>query len=129
MYKLKEMMLMLCFILSGALCYAHSKTITSNEKDWVLIYIEATETTGASGSDKSSSILPTLDGHVLTVVFNENMGQVSVEVATLAGASVECLSVPTPNCVQVYIPNTGNYTITFTLSNGDVHAGEFTVTN
>ena len=129
MYKLKEMMLMLCFILSGALCHIHGKTITSNEKDWVLIYIEATETTGASGSDKSSSILPTLDGHVLTVVFNENMGQVSVLVATLAGASVECLSVPTPNCVQVYIPNAGNYTITFTLSNGDVYYGEFTVTN
>ena len=25
MYKLKEMILMLCFILSGALCYAHGE--------------------------------------------------------------------------------------------------------
>ena len=91
--------------------------------------IEATEITGASGSDRSSSILPTLDGHVLTVVFNENLGQVSVEVATSAGASVQCLSVLTPNGLQVYIPNSGTYIITFTLSNGDVYAGEFTVTD
>ena len=129
MYKLKEIILMLCFILSGALCYVHGKTITSNEKDWVLIYIEATETIGANGIDRSSSILPTLNGRVLTVVFNENMGQVSVVVATTSGATVESLSVPTPNGVQVYIPNAGNYIVTFTLSNGDVYAGEFTVTN
>ena len=120
---------MLCFILSGALCYVHGEDRTENVKgDEVPIeLIEVSSST--SGLHKGSSIIPTLNGHVLTVVFNENMGQVSVEVATLAGASVECLSVPTPNCVQVYIPNTGNYTITFTLSNGDVYAGEFTVTN
>ncbi len=41
----------------------------------------------------------------------------------------ECLSVPTPNGLQVYIPNDGNYIVTFTLSNGDVYAGEFTVTD
>ena len=123
---------MLCFILSGALCYAHDEakmTRMENKNEGHPVSIDLTETAGASGLDRSSSILPTLDGHVLSVVFNENMGQVSVEVATLAGASVECLSVPTPNCVQVYIPNAGNYTITFTLSNGDVYAGEFTVTN
>ena len=120
---------MLCFILSGALCYVHGKAITCNEKDWVLIPISITQSTVSSGSDKSSSILPTLDGHVLTVVFNENMGQVSVVVATTSGATVESLSVPTPNGVQVYIPNAGNYVVTFTLSNGDVYAGEFTVTN
>ena len=78
---------------------------------------------------KGNSIVPTINGHALSVVFNENIGQVSVEVATLAGASVECLSVLTPNGVQVYIPNAGNYVVTFTLSNGDVYYGEFTVTN
>ena len=80
MIKLKQMILMLCLILSGALCHASGVARTGNEKDWVPIPIEATEATGASGSDRSSSILPTLDGHVLTVVFNENLGQVSVEV-------------------------------------------------
>lgn len=93
------------------------------------IPIEVIECTGVSGSDRSSSINPTLNGHVLTVVFNENMGQVSVEVSTAAGASVQCLSVLTPNGLQVYIPNAGNYVVTFTLSNGDVYYGEFTVTD
>ena len=32
MYKLKEMILMLCFILSGALCYAHGEARIENEK-------------------------------------------------------------------------------------------------
>lgn len=129
MSKFKEMFLMLCFILSGTLCYVHGKAITSNEKDWVLIPINITQSTGSSGSDRSSSILPTLDGHVLTVVFSENMGQVSVVVATTSGASVESLSVLTPNSLQINISNTGNYVVTFTLSNGDVYYGEFTVTD
>ena len=127
MFKLRQMILMLCLILSGALCYANGTTKTGNEKDWVPIPIDIKESTGASGSDRSNSILPTLDGHVLTVVFNENLGQVSVEVTTAAGATVECLSVLTPNGLQVYIPNAGNYIVTFTLSNGDVYAGEFSV--
>lgn len=77
--------------------------------------------------DKSSAINPFINGHVLAVVFSENLGQVSVELATAAGASVQCLSVFTPNGLQVYIPNTGNYVVTITLSNGDVYAGEFAV--
>ncbi|MBR5651404.1 MAG: DUF3244 domain-containing protein [Bacteroidales bacterium] len=132
MYKLKEMILMLCLILSGALCYAHDeakKTRMENKNEGHPVSIDLTESTGTSDSDRSNSILPTLDGHILTVVFSENLGQVSVVVATTSGATVESLSVPTPNGVQIYIPNTGNYIVTFTLSNGDVYAGEFTVTN
>ena len=45
------------------------------------------------------------------------------------GASVESLSVLTPNSLQINISNTGNYVVTFTLSNGDVYYGEFTVTD
>ena len=128
MKKVTTLVLMLCFILSGALCYAHGEARTENEKGEG-IPIEVKECTGVSGSDRSNSIIPTLDGHVLTVVFNENLGQVSVEVVTSAGASVQCLSVLTPNGLQVYIPNAGTYIVTFTLSNGDVYAGEFTVTD
>ena len=129
MYKFKEMILMLCLFFAGALCYVHGKAITSNEKDWVLIPINITQSVGSSGWDRSNSILPTLDNHVLTVIFNENMGQVSVVVATTSGATVESLSVYTPNGVQVYIPNAGNYIVTFTFSDGDEYYGEFTVTN
>ena len=129
MYKLKEMILMLCLILSGAFCYVYNAFGKGIETDGSPISIALIESTVCGSSDKSSSINPIINGHVLVVVFSENLGQVSVEVATTAGASVESLSVATPNCVQVYIPNTGNYIVTFTLSNGDVYAGEFTVTN
>lgn len=116
---------MLCFILSGALCYANTKI----EKDGRPVPIELKESTGYGSSDKSSSINPIINSNVLVVVFCENLGQVSVEVTTIAGATVECLSVLTPNGLQVYIPNAGTYIVTFTLSNGDVYAGEFTVTD
>lgn len=116
---------MLCLVLSGALCYANTKI----EKDEQPVPIELKESTGVSSSDKSNAIIPFINGHVLVVAFSENLGQVSVEVATVAGASVQCLSVLTPNGLQVYIPNAGNYIVTITLSNGDVYAGEFTVTD
>lgn len=125
MIKLKQTILMLCFILSGALCYANTKI----EKDGHPVSIELMESTGVSSSDKSNAITPFINGHVLVVAFSENLGQVSVEVTTITGATVECLSVLTPNGLQVYIPNTGDYIVTFTLSNGDVYAGEFTVTD
>ena len=127
MIKLKQMILMLCLILSGAFCYANSTVGKGNEKDEHPVSIELKESTGASSLDKSSAINPFINDHVLAVVFSENLGQVSVEVSTIAGASVQCLSVLTPNGLQVYIPNTGNYVVTITLSNGDVYAGEFTV--
>ena len=123
MYKFKEMILMLCFILSGALCYAHGEARMENVKGERLII----RTAHHGGTDKSGSIVPTIDDKVLTVVFCENLGQVSVEVTTDAGVSVQCLSVLTPNGLQVYVPNAGNYIVTFTLSNGDVYYGEFTV--
>ena len=128
MKKVTTLVLMLCFILSGAFCYAHGVARTENEKREGII-LEVKNATLHGSSDKSGSIVPTLDGHVLTVVFNENMGQVDVEVATTSGVTVQCLSVLTPNGLMVYIPNAGNYIVTFTLSNGDEYYGEFTVTD
>lgn len=127
MIKLKQTILMLCLVLFGTLCHAGNVTKAQNEKDGHQVSIELTESIGASSSDKSNAITPFINGHVLAVVFFENLGQVSVEVSTVSGASVQCLSVLTPNGLQVYIPNTGNYVVTITLSNGDVYAGEFTV--
>ena len=132
MYKLKEMILMLCLILSGALCYAHDeakKTRMENKNEGHPVSIVLKESTGLDSSDRSSSINPIINDNILTVVFSENLGQVSVEVATAAGATIQSISVFTPNSIQVYIPNAGNYIVTFTLSNGDVYAGEFTVTD
>ncbi len=129
MYKLKEMILMLCLILSGALCYANDTFGKGIETNGGPVPIAVTQNTNGSSLDRSNAISPFINGHVLVVVFNENLGQVSIEVATTSGAPVESLSVYTPNGVQIYIPNAGNYIVTFTFSDGDEYYGEFTVTD
>ena len=119
MKKVTTLVLMLCLVLSGALCYASgvARTILTRKK------------AQHGGPDKSGSIIPSINGNVLTVVFSENLGQVAIEVSTASGAQVDCLSVLTPNGLQVYIPNSGNYIVTFTLSDGDEYYGEFTITD
>ena len=128
MKKVTKLILMLSLVLSGALCYANGVAETEKEKGRG-IPLEVKEKVIHGSSDKSGSIVPTLDGHVLTVVFNENLGQVAVEITTASGASVQCLSVLTPNGLQFYIPIEGDYIVTFTLPNGDEYYGEFTVTD
>ena len=127
MKKVTTLVLMLCLALSGALCYAHGMVRTEVKGDETPSI--AIIKTNCGGIDKSGSIVPSIYNHVLSVMFNENLGQVSVEVATISGASVQCLSVLTPNGLQVYIPNAGNYIVTFTLSDGDEYYGEFTITD
>ena len=125
MKKVTTLVLMLCLVLSGALCYAHSVTRITNVKEEGApkIIIKAHH----GSNDKSGSIVLSIYDHVLSVVFNENLGQVAVEVSTASSAQVDCLSVLTPNGLQVYIPNAGNYIVTFTLSNGAEYYGEFEV--
>ena len=77
---------------------------------------------------KGSSIQATINGHTLSIVFLENLGQVSIEVSNINGAVVETTNTPTPHGVDMYISNTGSYIVTFTLSNGDEYYGEFEVT-
>ncbi len=81
------------------------------------------------GIPKSSSIQASINGHILTVVFTENLGQVAIEITTASGVTVESLWVLTPNGLQNYLSQTGDYVITFTLPNGDMYYGEFTVTD
>ena len=127
MKKATKLILMLCLILSGALSYAHNAVATRNEKDGRPVSIELTESTGVSSSDKSGSIGSIIDGHVLTVVFTENLGHVTVEVTTTGGAVVETAGLYTPNGACLHIPDTGSYVVTFTLPNGDIYYGEFEV--
>lgn len=127
MKKATKIILMLCFILSGAFCYAHYENkIVVDGDGFIIDLIEAASCTGPS---RGNSIIATLDGHVLTVVFSENIGQVYVEVSLVDGGETQVESTPTPNGVIFYIPDAGSYVVTFTLSNGDVYYGEFTVTD
>lgn len=127
MKKVTTLVLMLCLVLSGALCYASGVARTENGKGVGSILTKKKAQHG--GPDKSGSIIPSINGNVLTVVFSENLGQVAVEVSTTTGMSVEFTSVLTPNGLQVYIPNAGSYIVTFTLSDGDEYYGEFIVTD
>ena len=128
MNRLKEMVLMLCLVLSGAISYAYGLVGTVNQKGTDGVPINLKELGGLSGLDKSNSIIATLNDNVLTVAFTENLGQVSIEIATTTGVTVDCMSMLTPNGFQFFIPNTGDYIVTFTLPNGDEYYGEFTVT-
>ena len=118
---------MLCFILSGAFSYA--RAVSGKERKGDGDPVEIIEKTSLGQLDRSSSILVSIDGHVLSVVFTENLGQVNIDITTAAGASVDYNSLNTPNGVNFYIPFTGSYVVTFTLPNGDEYYGEFEVTD
>ena len=129
MKKVTTLFLMLCLILSGAFCHASGVAGTKNEKgnnDGTPI--DVIGKTAYGGTEKGNSILATLNSHMLTVVFTENLGEVVVEVSTATGGYVQLDSCLTPNGLQFYIPLAGDYIINFTLPNGDEYYGEFTVT-
>ena len=94
--------------------------------DYSVILLKETHVQNAP---KGSTIQASIDGHTLTVVFTENLGQVAIAITTASGASVDCISTLTPNGVNLYIPLAGDYIVTFTLPNGDEYYGEFTVTD
>ena len=81
------------------------------------------------GMPKGSSIQATIDGHYLTVVFLENLGQVNIVITDAYDNEIRVESTPTPTGVNIYISNTGSYVVTFTLPNGDEYYGEFEVTD
>ena len=115
--------MLLVSLLPVAWCGA---TIIHSEDGYSAIQIKENHVTS---TPKGSTIQASIDGHTLTVVFTENLGQVAIEITMASGASVEYLWVYTPNGIQTYLPLNGDYIITFTLPNGDEYYGEFTVTD
>ena len=127
MKKVTTLVLMLGLILSGALCYASGVTRTEVKVDETpSITILKTK---CGGTDKSGSISASIDGHYLTIVFTENLGQVAVEVTTSTGNPVDTLEGATPTGMLIFIALPGDYIVNFTLPNGDEYYGEFTVTD
>ena len=81
------------------------------------------------GIPKGSTIQAFINGHTLTVVFTENLGEVAVDITSVTGGYVQADSCLTPNGLMFYIPDAGDYIVTFTLPNGDEYYGEFTIEN
>ena len=126
--KSKRLFLILVagFLFSTEMIHAKEAIATINDDNSTII---VKKTTASCGYDKGAVIHASLNGHILTVVFSENLGEVAVDVLTASGSPVQGLSVLTPNGLQVYIPLTGDYIVNFTLPDGDEYYGEFTVTD
>lgn len=123
-----NLILLFGLFLSATQCYANDVTNAENKKGEGIV-LEVEKKVDHGGSDKSGSISPVLNGHILAIVFNENIGSVVIEVATIAGVIVDRLFTSTPGDVQTYISTSGFYTFTIIVPNGDEYYGEFEITD
>ena len=123
LFRLKRFVLLVGFLMPTIWCVA-TGFIKADGYSGITIKESRTH-----GEPKSSSIQASIDGHVLTVVFLENLGQVSIEIFRVPTGETQIQSTPTPDGVEFYISSTGNYVVTFTLPNGDEYYGEFSVTD
>ena len=114
MRSIRSLFLICCLSLSAAFCLAHGVPGTENKEGNGYIIVK--EKASHGGTNKSDSILASIDGHVLSVVFTENLGEVAIDITTTAGTSVDYNSLTTPNGANFYIPNTGSYVVYLGLS-------------
>ena len=121
--KIKQFALLLGLILPAVWCGANSTNMVDGHSA-----IQVKEAR-VEGMPKGNSIHASINGHVLTVFFSENIGPVAIEIFKDSGGNVETHWVETPDGLQTYLPLAGDYLITFTLANGDEYYGEFTVTD
>ena len=125
MSKLKTIVLMigLFFVVD---CYCVNGI--SGTKDGVPITI-IKSAGNYGGLDRSGSISASIDGHDLTVIFYENLGEVVIKITDASNCVIDCLVTRTPTGYLYYIFATGHYTIDFILPDGDIYSGEFDVTD
>ena len=115
----KKLVLIICLLFGVGSVFAFN--ISLNQ--------QASCQTGEDKSFEEPPIHASINGDIFTATFLENLGSVSVSIATVEGDGVfEQAILCTPNGVGCRIPNPGHFIVTFTLSNGDEYYGEFTVT-
>ena len=102
-FNLKCFVLLLGFLLPAAWYGAYGTSSTDGHSH-ILI-----KEGNVQNSPKGSSIQASINGHMLIVVFSENLGQVSIEVATATGTPMDCLSTQTPNGVYEKDPEEGRF--------------------
>ena len=98
---------MLGLLFSTMVCSVYGRIINDGPNNIMI------QTSQASGAPKDMYIQATINGHYLTVVFTENLGNVTVEVSKVNGGETQVESTPTPNGVNFYIFETGSYIVTF----------------
>ena len=125
MNKIKCIVLLFGIILPTAFGLANSELAIEQDGGNAVVINKSDKT----GPDKSSSISASIDGHYLTVIFTENLGQVAIDVSLVEGGEIETTTTYTPSGVIIYIPVNGRYIVTFVLPNGDEYYGEFEVTD
>ena len=116
----KKLLLIICLLVASG--WGTANNIISND-GITIIAAHNVE------NERSSSIIASINGHTLTVVFTENLGNVTIEVKDVYGDAVDLDLIGTPNGYECYIPLAGHYTVFFKLSNGDEYYGEFDVTD
>ena len=121
--KIKQFVLLLGLLLSTAWCSANTIFLFDGYS-----HIAVKEKV-VQGTPRGNAIQASISGHTLSIVFTQNIGHVTVEVATSTGAPVDSQSLATPGSAQFHIAATGDYVFTVTLPNGDEYYGEFTVTD
>ena len=115
--------MLVALMLASVWCTASDRVVTDGYS-YIIV-----KQNGTVEAPKGYAIQASINGHMLSVVFTENLGQVSIEITTSTGGYVQADSCLTPNGLQFYISLAGDYIVTFTLPNGDEYYGEFTVTN
>ena len=119
--KLNHFIFVLGFLLLVLWSIGFAKAATDSTNNIII------KQANVQGEPKDSSIQASINGHTLTIVFTESLGQVNIEVSAVSGGETQMESTPTPNGVLFYIYATGSYIITFSLPNGDEYYGEFEV--
>ena len=122
--KFKRLILLLVLALPAVWCGATSIYSTDG---YSAIQIKESY---VQSMPKGHTIQASIDGHWLTVTFTQDIGTVTMELDKVSGPMIFSYpTVVTPDSYQFYLPLTGDYVITFTLTNGDEYYGEFDVTD
>ena len=122
--KFRQCVMLLILILCAAFCGA--ATVLSTDGGSPIQIKEG----NVQSIPKGSTIQASLDGHWLTVTFTQNIGTLTMELEMASGLSIFSYPwVETPDSYQFCLNLTGDYIITFTLSNGDEYYGEFAITD
>jgi hypothetical protein len=123
-FNLKHVALLLGLLMPAVWCGAHG-TISMDGYSQIII-----KENNLHGIPKGNTIQASLDGHWLSVTFTQDIGTLTMELEMVSGPVIfNYPTVQTPDSYQFYLNQTGDYIITFTLSNGDEYYGEFTITN